>query len=88
LHIKQEKPFQNEWLRLLTNQYSKKRYVKVHKKDNYLCSHLLGGVQGRSPCKKKRCHSEAASADRLAAEGSRAAPIYKRGAVPARSVLM
>ena len=22
----------------------------MHKKDNYLCLHLLNGVQGRSPC--------------------------------------
>ena len=38
--------------RLLTNLYSKKRYVKVHKKDKQLCLHLQSGVQGRSPCKK------------------------------------
>ena len=53
-----------------------------------LCLHLQSGVQGRSPCKKKRCHSEAATAVRHAAEESRAAPIYKRGAVPVRSGLM
>ena len=75
-------------IRLLTNPYSKKRYIKVHKKVKQLCLHLPNGVQGRSPCKKKRCHSEAASADRHAAEESRAAPIYKRGAVPVRSGLM
>ena len=49
---------------------------------------LAKWVQGRSPCKKKRCHSEAASADRHAAEESRAAPIYKRGAVPVQRSLM
>ena len=49
---------------------------------------LAKWVQGRSPCKKKRCHSEAATAVRLAAEESRAAPIYKRGAVPVRRGLM
>ena len=38
--------------RLLTNPYSKKRYVKVHKKVKQLCLHLQSGVQGRSPCKK------------------------------------
>ena len=36
-------------VRLLTNLYSKKRYVKVQKTVKHLCSHLLGGVQGRSP---------------------------------------
>ena len=43
---------------------------------------------GAEPLQKKRCHSEAASADSHAAEESRAAPIYKGGAVPVRSVLM
>ena len=36
-------------LRLLTNPYSKKRHVKVHKKVKQLCLHLQSGVQGRSP---------------------------------------
>ena len=59
----------------------------MNKKQKAMFAHI-NGVQGRSPCKKKRCHPEGASADRLAPEGSRAAPIYKRGAVPVRSGLM
>ena len=47
------------------------------------------GCRGRSPpAKEERCHPEAASADRLAAEGSRADPIYKGGAVPLRRSLL
>ena len=40
------------------------------------------GMGAKPPMKKKRCHPEGASADRVAPEGSRAAPIYKgrRGA--------
>ena len=37
---------------------------------------------------QKQCHPEAAPAGRHAAEGSRAAPIYKGGAVPVRRSLM
>ena len=32
---------------------------KCTKSGKLLCSHLLNGVQGRSPCKKKHCHPEA-----------------------------
>ena len=43
---------------------------------------------GAKPLQKKRCHSEGTSADDFVPEESRAAPIYKRGAVPVRSGLM
>ena len=43
---------------------------------------------GAKPLQERRCHPEGASADDSAPEGSRAAPIYKGGAVPVRSVLM
>ena len=43
---------------------------------------------GAKPLQERRCHPEGALASRLAPEGSRAAPIYKRGAVPVRSCLM
>ena len=43
---------------------------------------------GAKPLQERRCHPEGASADDSAPEGSRAAPIYKRGAVPVRSGLM
>ena len=47
------------------------------------------GVQGaKPPAKERRCHPEGASADDFAPEGSRAAPIYKGGAVPVRRNLM
>jgi len=43
---------------------------------------------GAKPLQERRCHPEGASADDFAPEGSRAAPIYKRGAVPVRRRLM
>ena len=43
---------------------------------------------GAKPLQERRCHPEGASADRLAPEGSRAAPIYKRGAEAVRGSLM
>ena len=43
---------------------------------------------GAKPLQERRCHPEAAARRQFSAEGSRAAPIYKRGAVPVRSVLM
>ena len=46
------------------------------------------GYGGAAPMKKKRCHPEGATAVRLAPEGSRAAPIYKGGAVPLRRSLL
>ena len=46
------------------------------------------GEGGAAPFKKKRCHPEGASADRVAPEGSRAAPLYKGGAVLVRSGLL
>lgn len=42
---------------------------------------------GAKPLQRKRCHSEAATAVRYAAEESRAAPIYKGGAEPVRGAL-
>ncbi|MBQ8260649.1 MAG: hypothetical protein IJY97_13930, partial [Clostridia bacterium] len=36
----------------------------MNKKQKAMFAHI-NGVQGRSPCKKKRCHPEGASADRL-----------------------
>ena len=52
-----------------------------------LCSRLLNGVQGRSPCKKDDVILRCARRP-LGTEGSRAAPIYKGGAVPVRRSLM
>ena len=43
---------------------------------------------GAKPLQERRCHPEAAARRQFSAEGSRAAPIYKRGAVPVRSGLM
>ena len=43
---------------------------------------------GAKPLQERRCHPEGASADDSAPEGSRAAPIYKGGAVPVRRNLM
>ena len=42
---------------------------------------------GAKPLQKERCHPEAAARRQFSAEGSRAAPIYKRGAEPVRSGL-
>ena len=43
---------------------------------------------GAKPLQKERCHPEGVLASRLTPEGSRAAPIYKGGAVPVRRNLM
>ncbi len=43
---------------------------------------------GAEPLQGRRCHPEAATAVRHAAEGSRGAPIYKRAAVPVHRSLM
>ena len=75
-------------LSLLTKCLKKHSHSNMHKKQNTMFALAMQGWRGRSPLQKKRCHPEAASADRLAAEGSRAAPIYKRGAEPARGDLM
>ena len=68
--------------------YPQNHLVKLKQNFKLLCQHSLCGVQGQSPCKKDGVILRRASADRSAAEGSRAAPIYKRGAEPARGSLM
>ena len=52
-----------------------------------LCSHSQNGVQGQSPCKYNDVILRRVRRP-LGAEGSRAAPIYKGGAVPVRRNLM
>ena len=55
--------------------------------DKQLCLRLLNWVQGRSPCKKDDVILRRVRRP-LGAEESRAAPIYKRGAVPVRGSLL
>ena len=74
--------------RLLTNPYSKKRYVKVHKKQTNSCVRTCKvGCRGEAPARKSIVILRRVRRP-LGAEGSRAAPIYKGGAVPVRSGLM
>jgi len=58
-------------------------YIAVEIIIKQLCLHLLAGVQGRSPCRKSVVILRRVRRP-LGAEGSRAAPIYKGGAVPVR----
>jgi len=74
--------------RLLTNLYSKKLYVKVHKKQSNSCVRTCKAeCRGEAPARKNIVILRSARRP-LGDEGSRAAPIYKRGAVPVRRDLL
>jgi len=82
-------------VRLLTNLFSKKRYVKVNKKQiNSYVRTCKAGCGGEAPARKnvvilrRRPHDRVFAFGKWAAKESRAAPIYKRGAVPVRRSLM
>ena len=74
--------------RLLTNSYSKKTICQSAQKQSNSCvCTCLAGCRGEAPARKNVVILRSARRP-LGDEGSRAAPIYKRGAVPVRSGLM
>ena len=51
-------------VRLLTNLYMEKQYVKLHNNSQASVFAISNrGAGGEAPCKKKRCHPEGTSAD-------------------------
>ena len=74
--------------RLLTNLYMEKQYVKLHNNGQATVFAISNrGAGGEAPCKKNVVILRSARRPPRD-EGSRAAPIYKRGAVPEQRSLI